>query len=360
MSLFRLASDTIDLSKGLQRDALRNLESLRVDWSVYLDLAMTQFDSLESVLFLLRRKAYKDCFTILRSVLEGTFFLKLMIYGKKFREARFIKVSPKDGSDPENLRDEIVEQWKKEKKAGSSAFKKVVDGGINTQGKDLIRITIEDEGLYQNPAEKNEKKLVTRYYFAFDEYDPETGFVAELPTLIKADPYSELTEEKIREQKVLYHQYFYIDNIVKNLTLNNLLNNEQADRFTVHYSFLSTFVHTTKPGNFRRYQKQYPGNLPPGEVEQAYNELILSYVCKLESLLLEMIASYFASVNSSARSQKYLDHVEKLNAAIDDFWFIYNDPTDFDRNASDGLKKELAYRGHKVIPTQTSITEIQY
>ena len=353
MSLFKLASDTIAISRDLERDALRNLKSLRADWSVYLDLAMTQFDSLESVLSLLKKKAYKDCFTILRSVLEGTFFLKLMIYGKKFRETQFVKVSPENGSDPENLRDKIVEQWKKEKKAGKPAFKKVVAGGINTQGEDLIRITIEDEALYPNPDGKNEKELITRYYFAFEEYNPETRFVAPLPTLLKADPYSELTEEKLREQKVFYHQYFYIDNIVKNLKLNDMLNDEKADRFKVHYNFLSTFVHTTKPGNFRRYQKQYPGYLPPEEVEKAYTELILSYTCKLESLLLETTANYFTSVNSNARLKRYLDQVKKLNLAIDDFWFIYNDPTDFDQNASEGLKKELAQKGNKIIPTET-------
>lgn len=353
MTLLELARNTISLSRELEKAALRNLESLRVDWSVYLDLAMTQLDGLESVLSLLEKKAYKDCFAILRSVLEGTFFLKLMIYGKRFRETRFIKVSPKDSSDPENLRDKIVEQWKKEKKAGNPAFKNVVDGGINTQGKDLILITIEDEGLYPNPAKKEEEEIITRYYFAFEEYNPETRFIASLPTLRKADPYSELTKEKLREQRVLYHQYFYIDNIVKNLKLNDLLNDEQADRFKVHYNFLSTFVHTTKSGNFRRYQKQYPGNLPPGEVEQAYNELIPSYSCKLESLLLETIANYFTSINSAARLQKYLDQAERLKAAVDDFWFIYNNPTDFDRNASDGLKRLLAQRGHKTIPTET-------
>ena len=351
MSLLELASDTIYFSKDLEHDALEKVESLRVDWSVYLDIAMTQFDSLESVLLLLKKRAYKDCFTILRSVLEGTFFLRLMLYGKRFRETRLFKVSPKNGSDPKTLRDNILERWRKEKKAQNPNFNKVMSGSINPQGDDLISITIEDEGLYPNPNPK-EQERITNYYFAFDDFDPETCFVAPLPTLSKVDPYNEQTQMKMKEQKILYHQYFYIDNIVRNLKLNNLLSDEQADRFRVHYNFLSTFVHTTKPGNFRRYQKQFPGSLTPEEVERAYVELIPSYVIKLEAILLETVANYFSNVNPQAKAKliKYLDRVQRLNSCLDDFWFIYDNPTDFDQAASDGLKKELQRNGCPDIP----------
>jgi len=349
MSLVDLTGNTISLSRELADDALANVQSLRVDWSVYLDITLTQFDSLESVLFLLKNKAYRDCFNILRSALEGTFFLKLMLYGKKFRETRLFKVLPEDSSDPKILRDKILGKWKQEKQAGNPNFKKVIDGSINPQDDDLISMTIEDEGLYPNPDEK-EQERITKYYFAFDEYDPETCFVAPLPTLSRADPYSELTQEKLREQKILYHQYFYIDNIVRNLKLNELLSDEQADRFMVHYNFLSTFVHTTKPGNFRRYQKQFPGFLTPEEVERAYNELIPSYALKLESILLETVASYFTVANPQAKLQKYLEQARQLHASLDDFWFVYDNPTDFDKHVSDGLKRELALKGCANIP----------
>lgn len=348
MSLLQISKDTIALVGGLENDALKGLKSYQSYWFVFLDVMATQFDSLSSVITLLEKKMYKDCFDLVRSVLEGYFFLLLMMRGKRYRETREFRVTPTTSRDPKIARDRTMEKWRKGWKSGDHRYSKVIS--INPKGDDTISVTIEDEGLYERGDEKRKGQLVTKYYFAFDEYDPETRFVATLPSIREGDPFRELTKEILGRQKIIYHQYFYIQNIVRNLKLNNLLDEEQTDRFWVHYNFLSMFAHPTKPGNPRRGKKEYPGSYPPEEVEEAYEELILSYVCKLQSLLIKSVAEFFKSVNPDADIKKYEDRARQLEAELDDFWFIYNDPTDFDIKKSQYLKNGATQMGHKVDP----------
>jgi hypothetical protein len=53
----------------------------------------------------------------------------------------------------------------------------------------------------------------------------------------------DILREQIEEQKMIYNQYFYIDNIFRNLTRNSLITRDQLDKIKVHYSFLSEYVH---------------------------------------------------------------------------------------------------------------------
>lgn len=348
MSLLQISKDTIALVGGLENDALKGLKSYSLGLCVFLDVTATQFDSLSSVITLLEKKTYKDCFDLIRSVLEGYFFLLLMMRGKRYREIRQFRVIQTTSGDPKIARDLTMEKWKMERKSGDPRYSKVIC--IDPKGDDTISVTIEDEGRYEHGDTERKGRLVTRYYFAFDEYDPETRFVATLPSIREGDLYRELTKEKWEQQKIIYHQYFYVQNMIRNLKLNNLLDEEQADRFRVHYNFLSMFGHPTKPGNPRRGKKEYSGNYPPEEVEKAYEELILSYVCKLQSLLIKSVTEFFKSINPDAGIKKYEDRAQQLEAELDDFWFIYNDPTDFDIEKSRCLKNEVAQMGHKVDP----------
>jgi len=65
---------------------------------------------------------------------------------------------------------------------------------------------------------------------------------------------------------------------------------------------------------------------------------------------LETVASYFTVANTQAKLQKYLEQARQLHASLDDFWFVYDNPTDFDQHVSDGLKRELALKGCPNIP----------
>ena len=43
--------------------------------------------------------------------------------------------------------------------------------------------------------------------------------------------YPEANESMFRKQKDIYHQYFHLDNMIRNLQINSFLNEEQTDRF---------------------------------------------------------------------------------------------------------------------------------
>jgi len=346
--LLQLSIDTISIVQDLEKDALEGLEGIPSEWFDFLYVGATQFDTLDSVITLLEKGTHKDCFALLRSVFEGYFFLLLMMYGKKYRETRRIRIIPETSKDPKAARDQTLEKWESARKSGDLRYEKII--GLNKEGDDIILVTIEDEGLYQTGNAERKGPIVTRYYFAFDEYDPETRFIAKLPSVSAADPYPDVTNERWKQQKIIYHNYFYTSNIEENLKLNGLLDDEQQDRFQVHYNFLSMFVHPTKPGTPRESNKRFAYPYTPRVMGPAREELILLYVCKFQSLLLQSLAKFFEGANPKSNLGKYRAQVQRLEDATKDFWFIYDDPTSFDKSRSKYLKEVATDLGYTVDP----------
>jgi len=344
--LIQISRETINIVKDFEKTALQGLESVNLSWCIYLHLGMTQFDTLDSVITLLEKGRHKDCFVLLRSVFESSFFLILMMRGKRFRETRRFKVIPNANEDSRTARDKTLAIWEQNRKFGKPNYDKIVN--LGKEDEDIILVTIEDEGLYTKEDVKKEGPVISRYYFAFDEYDPETRFTSKLPSVSAGNPYPEIADEQWIKQKTIYHQYFYISKLKKNLKLNGLLDNEQADRFEVHYNFLSAFVHPTKMGTSRIGEKTYSHPYTPPVMRFARHELILLYICKLQALLIRVLVDFFERVNQKSNFEKYKKKVAHIDAMTKDFWFIYNEPTAFDKSKSEYLKKVAADLGHTV------------
>lgn len=344
--LMQICKETIAIAKDFEKTALEGLESVNFSWCIYLHVANTQFDTLDSVLFLLEKERHKDCFALLRSVFECSFFLMLMMHGKKFRETRRFKVIPGANEDVGTARDKTFEKWHQDRKSGKPQYDKIVN--LGKEGEDIILVTIEDEGLYTKEDVKKEGPVISRYYFAFDEYDPETRFTLKLPSVSAGNPYPEIADERWRKQKTLYHQYFYISKLKRNLKLNGFLDDEQADRFEVHYNFLSSFVHPTKMGTTRISDTTYSYPYTPPIMGFARRKLILLYVCKLQALLIRTLVDFFEKVNQKSNFEKYKGQVVQIDAMTKDFWFIYNEPIAFDKSRSDSIKNVAADLDHTV------------
>jgi hypothetical protein len=341
-----LAKDGLALAKNFNKIALEGIESVNYAWITFLHLGSTQFDTLASIILLLEKEQYKDCFALLRSVFESYFFLQLMMFGKRFRESRRFKIIPQADKEPRVARDETLEKWKNDKRAGDPRYTKVVN--LEKEDEDIIIVTIEDEGLYQENDRDKKGPIITRYYFAFQEYDPETRFVAKLPSVSAGDPYPNITDEQWCQQKIIYHQYFYVSNLVRNLKMNKILNEEQIDRFEVHYNFLSTFIHPTKPGTIRINDTTYQHPYTPEVMRIVRHRLVLVYVCKLQAMLLKSLILYFREINPKTDFQKFEALVERLEKATADFWFIYDEPTEFDKKQSEYIKRTATTLGYTI------------
>jgi len=332
-SSLQLIEQTANLVSSFEADVSKSVTTgWTSSWTTYLQMFYSQFDTMRTIIRDLKAAAYKDCFILLRSLFEYHFFLLLMINGKKYRTTYEYHIVPQTSSTVKEARDKTLEKWQIEKTSGKmdQKFKEISKGHKD----DVIHVTIETEGLYEQKDIEKKNEPIPMYYFAFDEYDPDVRFLSELTTLPKHGPgFQGLVEH----QKRLYNQYMYVDKMANNLLLNHLLTEEQLERFKVHYNFLSSFTHPTRRGLLGgitsavycediRYRKN--------EVDE---ELVLDYLAHFEAMTIRLLAQYFTD-RLSADLSSYVDQATKLEDDARDFWFIYNEPTEFDVKRSETEK----------------------
>ena len=108
------------------------------------------------------------------------------------------------------------------------------------------------------------------------------------------------------------------------------------------------FVYPTKPGTVRVGETQYAYPHTPEVMTSVRYELILLYICKLQSLLIHSLVDFFTKVNPSADFNRYISQEKELETATKDLWFVYDTPTSFDKNESDNIKNWARSFGHEV------------
>jgi hypothetical protein len=323
---------------------------------------------MDSVLILLEKNKYKECFIILRSILESYLFLLQMMKCKIYKNSREYTIIPNPGSTKEEARNNTLKKWKNEWKNGEKTeYKDIIS--INPKHNDKIIITYEWTGFYEEKDTKEEGYWISRYFFAFEEYSHEIRFLSDLPTIAAGDWMFDVTESIKKEHEKIYHHVFYIDSIIKNLKNNNLINAEQEDRIRVHYSFLSSFTHPTKNiisyfGDPRIvYTKGVEEKITIGEngitknyiyskyEKKIIEEQILLYICKLHMLFISLVIDFFEPLSSNSNwSKKYSIFTRQLEEATRDFWFIFDNPTEFDIYDSEMRKTRLNEKQKTKIP----------
>lgn len=346
--------------ESLEDDAMENIEKLGYEMTVFFQFFYSQFISMGSVLLLLKENKYKDCFIILRSIFESYLFLLQMMRCKVYKFSREFTIIPNSGSTKEEARDNTLKKWKEEwKKGGKVEYKDVFD--INPSKKDKIIITYKFEGLYDEKDTNQEGYWISRYFFAFQEYDYELRFLSDLPTIFAGDWMPDVTKSIQKKHKKIYHHVFYIDSIIGNLKDNKLINITQKDRILVHYNFLSSFTHPTKnlinsfgdprivyaKGVEEKITISKEHGITKDYIYSKYDkkiieEQILLYMCKLQMLFISLILDFFKPLSSNSNwSEKYSVLVKQLDDATKDFWFIFDDPTKFDIDDSELRKTWL-------------------
>ena len=308
---------------------------------------LTERDTLLTTLSLVKLRSYKESFILLRTVLEKFLFFWLMLQGRKYRWTETYNIIPKTSQNSKEARDKTLELWKKERKLGSSKLKNAINIQASKKPDNQIYVTFEEEGLFNAADVAETGEVIPIYNLALERYRPEIKHIADVKDISEG---KKLPKELSLTQKGMYHHFFYIDNIFRNLIINNLVTEPQLKIIRVHYNFLSTYVH---PG---RANIEIWKNLNPSAVEPAsrcdddtFKELIFLYAAKFMHLYIKVFVMHYKS-NTTLQSDylKYEKIINQLDSLSKDLWFFDNKPTQFDREQSNEKKRYLALRNKSV------------
>jgi hypothetical protein len=342
-----LVRKTLEMSKNIKSDFFSEAESTFYTDILMLDILLSELDCMDSICALMEREKFADCFILLRHVFETFLYFWLMVEGQIYKFTRVFYVTPNPGSTASAARDRTYDKWKIEWKSGLSQYRDVSE---IAKGKEdnVIRITYRWKGVFSSKDPKDAERIVPWYVFAFQDYDPNTRFLSDLPSLSRLPypSYREIMKRRQMEQKMLYHSYFYIDSIVKNLLLNGLVSDEQVDRIKVHYNFFSNFVHPNK--RIIRTRTSGFGFSFPSNETQILSELVLLYLCKLQQLYLSRIVSHFRKQYPKGKYAEFESQAASLGTSSSELWFFDNQPTEYDVYTSDARKWWLKSGGETV------------
>jgi hypothetical protein len=334
--LLSLIEETMSIITEIEHEAKRGVEVWSLTWSIYLAMFRSEFETIQSVIDLVKSHRYKDCMVLLRSVFEYYFMLLLMIKGKKYKETRTYRIEPTSSLTLEAARDRTLEKWRQDWRSGKPEYAGIID---IQKGRDdrVILVTLQSEGLYMAGDVDKKGEPIPKFYFVFEEYDPSLAFLSDLPVFATE---GRGLGEIAKKHKHLYSQYLYIKKIFDNLRLNELITRDQGDRFWVHYNFLSSFAHPTRWA-LLNYSPWTDVNAP----EPVLQTLVMYYVAQFEAKLIRTVTEFFSHANRSADFSGSIALAEKLEQATKDFWFIFNEPSDLDKRESELQKTNLRILG---------------
>ena len=338
--LNQLAIKGFELIKNISEDSTYGLKVQYEYYNYLFDVIESEFDSLESVYKLVQENKFKDCFRILRSIVEVTLFFWLMVHGKKYRIQRNWIITPKNKTNPE-ARDDTLQRWREGQKKDEPEFENIIS--MESVGNEIIRTVYEYEGMYEEKDKKQTGEWIPFYWQALEQYDSYTKFNSNLASIKTGNTLNEdKTKENILTQSLLYTKYIRIEAIIKNLLLNGLITKLQEDYVRIHYNFLSNFVHPTKEA-FQFKKSNTMGFLASNIPAEITKEQILLYICRIQYHLLKILLERINDYNPKARIQSYREFMNDLNQKTNHFWFIDNEPSKYDVMFSE-QKKKMAER----------------
>ncbi|MEM2129056.1 MAG: hypothetical protein QXZ70_00505 [Candidatus Bathyarchaeia archaeon] len=333
MEKLDLVKKSFAMESGIHKDFFAGSETTVYTDSLMLDILTSELDCTESIVMLLEKSKFEDCYILLRHVLETFLYLWLMLEGEIYHFTRIYRIIPKAGSTKMQSRDETFEKWRKEKDSGLSQYEDIID---IQKGKDedIIKVTYEWKGLFSSNEPKEAARIIPWYVFAFQDYDPDTRFLTGLPSfsLKESKRIRNVLKERFEEQKTLYHKYFYVESIIKNLKLNKLVTEDQIERITVHYNFFSNFLHPNKR-IVRTRPAEFSFNFS-GENIEVQKELVLLYLCRLQFLFLSKMVAHFQTYYPKGNYEEYEKHAKELDVVSRDLWFFDNEPSGYDIETS--------------------------
>lgn len=287
----------------------------------------SEFQTMDSVIELTKSGKFKDAFILLRTVFEMLLYFWLMVEAEVYYFPQILTAKAEDGKSAQQVRDSVFKRWNAKKEAGDPKYQHIIK--LTKIGSDALNVVYRYEGLYGDSGD-----MIPAYYFILNEkYDPNAK-LAKLDSIRDGEVH--IHDKITKFQTELYYYNLTFSRTIFNLLENKLISKPQDDYIKVHYNFLSKFVHPTKDAVDPNFQSKRYGY--PDVGEETIKELILLYLCRIQYLFFRIITGRFKKENKTAKLEKYLSLMERLDSTSSHFWFFDNNPSEFDILISDSKK----------------------
>lgn len=143
VQLLTLSKRILHEVESLEVDATKSVKNYGSEMVVFFQFFYSQFSSMRSILSLLNESQYKDCFIILRSLLESYLFLLQMMKGNVYKISKDYTIIPNSGHTKKDARDKTLEKWREEQKDREDIIK------VKPKGKDQITVNYQLQGFYE-------------------------------------------------------------------------------------------------------------------------------------------------------------------------------------------------------------------
>jgi len=290
---------------------------------------------------------YKESLILIRTVFEKFLFFWLMFYGNKYRHPKSYNIQKKTSKTDREARDATMDEWKKLWKQGDSRLRDVIS--IQPGKSDnVMKVIYEIEGPKLKRNGVLTEEIIPIYNGILEQYNPDTAHIGKLPFMKNNSLMGGNSDKGIFLQKTIYNNFFYIDNMLRNLRINNLVNERQLEIIKIHYNFLSKYVHVGMD-SLEIWNDSQKSDYERKNYEQViYRNMIFLYVAKLFHLYLKVFVSSYVNDRNELKAMKYNKIIQDLESLSKDFWFFDNEPTEYDVKNSEYLK-EIQKRMGKTI-----------
>lgn len=266
---------------------------------------------LEAALVLRERDLYAPAFAVLRSALEQILFDRLMFAASGYRR----RSAPVTKEAWDKLHAEFIE--------GADWARNVSD--VNWVSGTL---TVTYSGIH--PADPSAQiPPLSPYFWHVDEYDPFHGRPNEQLDL--QTNFGDASEhiEYAERLRAMYSADLRWPDIIDNIRANKCHSDRDILRISVHYRFLSAFVHPLTAQHDLLYGRNHTGR----GFDHYSSELILLYINFFAAYEKKsLIAAASKTANTAIRERGALDnHIKTADAVTAHLWFIGQQPTDYDR-----------------------------
>jgi hypothetical protein len=278
-----------------------------------LSLFESQIEIMETIKDLVNKNRYIESFILNRTIFENYFFIFLMLKGTKY--IRRYKIAIKSNETPKQAYNKIKEELEKQLIEGRKdifSFKPV---------KKFTEIEVTHIGRFSPDMDK----IIPNYYFVFQEYDPIRHRIDKIKSIALKDLFPEHLIKWQQTHAYIYNMYLGFENVLNACILNGFINKEQKNRVKVHYNFLSSFTHLTKKCF------DFTNSFELRRNRHYLIELNLLYILRILRLYLLLMIDFFSNTNHKICDiKRFLNHIDKIGNKYDYFWFIFNQPTEYD------------------------------
>jgi len=314
---------------------------------VYAQRASALVEQLSAALALAANNYYGPAFCLLRPALEQAIFDRLLCLGTQYVQTM------------SDVSEETFSRWKVERDAGAEWARNVMKMERNDNG--VVRLQL--RGISSRDPGADDISI-SIYFFLLQEFRPLVPPAKDLPFLLPQSRRDEHEVAYAKTQHEMYHASLRWPALIRNLRLNDLASDVDIRRITVHYRFLSAFVHPLKD-HYRDLYGRSSELTPSVRYDHFSSELFLLYAIRFATFELEtwFRASERAPRFAISDGATLKTEIAEAKAQTSYLWFIGDEPHIFDRIQESNRRywsQPLEARGAPEDPRQFGASGVRY